>query len=492
MNHPHQVAFSAEFPAQSLDALSFDFATLALAYRNGLTPQALIDEVYRRLARNPADHVWTHVVPHADALAQVQRLTERARAGAALPLYGLPFGVKDNIDVAGLPTSAACASFAYTATRTAAVVERLQAAGAILIGKQNMDQFATGLVGIRAPHGYCRNPFDRRYIPGGSSSGSAVAVSSGQVSFSIGSDTGGSGRVPAALNNIIGLKPTPGLVSSYGFLYCNRSFDVPPVFALTTEDAYAVLGVIEGHDARDIYSVAAPRTVPQQALPQAFRFGLPAARHLTFFGDQLAEAQFARAVEHLRALGGEPVEIDFQPFLDAGKLVFNSPFIAERWLTYGATVESDAADVHPAVRQAILASQQYSAADTFAALYRLEEYKQLAWRELDKVDVLVVPTCGTIYRCDEVEADPMQRNTNLGYYTYFANPLSLCAISTPAGLRPDGLPFGVSFLAKPFEDARLFAYSRALHAATGGTLGAGPHPYAGIPANPDSSLRLQA
>ncbi|UCV08225.1 allophanate hydrolase [Dechloromonas denitrificans] len=457
--------------------LSLDFASLQNQYGNGLSAVALIDEIYRRLRQHEGDQVWTFVVPREQALLDTERIAALASTGATLPLYGLPFGVKDNIDVAGLPTSAGCGSFTYVAQRTATVVEKLRAAGAILIGKQNMDQFATGLVGIRSPHGYCRNPFDQRYIPGGSSSGSAVAVSTGQVSFSIGSDTGGSGRVPAALNNIIGLKPTPGLVSTYGFLPCNRSFDLPPVFALTTDDAYRVLDAIRGYDDRDIFSVDAPATNAVRQLDEGgFRFGLPAPRQLDFFGDRIAKAQFASAVDHLSELGGEPVEIDFEPFLEAGKLVFDSAFIAERWLTYGAIADSGSSDIHPAVQQSLQASKQYDAADAFQALYRLEELKRAAYDQLAKVDFLAVPTCGTIYRCDEVEADPLRLNTHLGYYTYFANPLRLCAISVPAGLRTDGLPFGVSLLAKPFEDARLRNYAHRLHASFGGKLGATEHP----------------
>lgn len=463
------------------DQLSLDFATLSAAYRDGLSPRELVAEVYRRIHAGRDQHVWTWLLPQEQVEAQALRLQQARAAGTVLPLFGRPFGVKDNIDVDGVPTSAGCASFSYTATRTAQVVERLQAAGAILIGKQNMDQFATGLVGIRSPQGYCRNPFNPDYIPGGSSSGSAVAVSSGHVSFSIGSDTGGSGRVPAALNNIVGLKPTPGRVSSHGFLYCNRSFDVPPVFALTSDDAYAVLEVVEGHDPRDLYSAPAASyagDAATAALPAAFRFGLPGSDHLHFFGDQLAQAQFERAVRHLIDLGGTPVEIDFTPFAQAGQLVFNSAFIAERWLSYGAAAaRTEDAAVHPAVRQAILAAQGYSAADAYAAQYALAGYQQQAWRELAKVDVLALPTAATIYRCDQVEADPLRLNSNLGYYTYFANPLRLCAISVPAGLRPDGLPFGLCLLAKPFEDRRLLPYARALHEAVGGQLGAGAHAY---------------
>lgn len=464
-----------DFPLIDVQTLSFDFPALAAAYRGGLSPQDVIEEVYRRIDCHRDQHIWTFRIAKERVVEQARRLEQALSGGAVLPLFGLPFGVKDNIDVEGLPTGAGCAAFTYTATRTAHVVARLQAAGAILIGKQNMDQFATGLVGIRSPQGYCRNAFDPDYIPGGSSSGSAVAVASGQVSFSIGSDTGGSGRVPAALNNIVGLKPTPGRVSSDGFLYCNHSFDVPPVFALTAEDAFSVLKVIEGYDARDRYSVTAPDDAPAAALPRPFRFGLPSEKYLHFFGDALAQDRFEAATDHLRMLGGTAVEIDFEPFVAAGKLVFNSAFIAERWLTYGAIAEAGGPHVDPAVRRAILAAKQYSAADAFAAIYALQDYQRHAWQVLDTVDVLVLPTAPTIYRIDEVEADPAALNANMGYYTYFANPLRLCAISVPGGIRPDGLPFGVCLLAKPFNDKQLLPYAKALHGAIGGKLGATAH-----------------
>ena len=467
-----------DFSAGDLAALSFDFASVRAAYRQGVRVAALVREVHARLMRDDNEHVWTHVIALDALLERAQELERLRQDGVALPLFGIPYGVKGNIDGAGLPTTAGCAGFGYVAERTAAVVERLHRAGAILIGKQNMDQFATGLVGIRSPHGYCRNSFDRRYIPGGSSSGSAVAVSSGHVGFSIGSDTGGSGRVPAALNNIVGPKPTPGRVSTYGFLYCNRSFDVAPVFALTTDDAYDVLDVIEGQDARDPYSHAVPAESAATQVAPGFRFAIPDARHLEFFGDEQARRQFAAAVGRLVERGGTAVEVDFAPFLEAGRMVFNSPLIAERWLTYGAFCAQGSDDLDPNVRQAILAAQQYSAADAHAQQYRLQELQRQVHAGLADLAFLLVPTCGTIYRCDEVEADPVRLNTNLGYYTYFANPLRLCAISVPAGLRGDGLPFGACLLAPADADRRLQSYANALHAAFGGNLGATRHAFA--------------
>ncbi|WP_438392022.1 allophanate hydrolase [Caballeronia sp. DA-9] len=453
-------------------SLSLDFNSLKRAYADGSwTPSSVIDEVYGRLAHRAGDHVWTHVVPREVALAAAARF-ERSRAGgSSLPLYGIPFGVKDNIDAAGLPTTAGCPAFGYEATQSAVVIERLEAAGAILIGKQSMDQFATGLVGIRSLSGYCRNPFDSRYIPGGSSSGSAVAVSTGQVSFSIGSDTGGSGRVPAALNNIVGLKPTPGLVSMRGFVYCNRSFDVAPVFALTVQNAADVLDVIAGSDPTDPFSVDHPSATAHRGTTP-LRFGVPHAEDLKFFGNDAAHSSYLASLDVLRSLGAQEVRIDYKPFVDAGRLVFGSAFIAERWLTYRDVISRYPDSVHPAVRASIEAAQNYSAADAFQALYTQRTLTRYAAQLFQTIDFLALPTVPTIYRCDDVERDPQSLNANMGYYTYFANPLNLAAMSVPAGFTPDGLPFGLSLVGPAFSERALVSTGRRIEKAIAGSLGA--------------------
>ncbi|MFT7772227.1 allophanate hydrolase [Roseateles sp.] len=464
---------------------SFDFKTLARAYATrDLTPGQLVDELLRCLAARGDDKVWLHRATEAELRQQARDLEARRARGEALPLYGLPFGVKDNIDVAGWPTSAGCAAFAYVPTRSAAVVEKLQAAGALLVGKQNMDQFATGLVGVRTTTGHCANAIDARVVPGGSSSGSAVAVAAGVVSFSIGSDTGGSGRVPGALNNVVGLKPTPGAASTRGFLYCNRSFDVPPVFALTVDDAYAVLQQIVGPDDEDPYTSQHLPTEPTAwqpgALPARWRFAVPAAPHLDFFGDDAQRRAWERTLDVLTALGGEREEIDFAPFLEAGRLVFGGPLIAERWLTYGRTVEQHPGAVHPAVKQALLASRDYSAADTFGALYRLRTLQREVGRRL-RDTLLVTPTVGRIPTVAEVDAEPMLANSRMGHYTYFANPLRLAAVSVPAGWRDDGLPFGLQIVGPSFSERPIGALARAVQQRLGGRLGASGHRLGNIP-----------
>ncbi len=457
--------------------ISLDITTLSRAYAtHDLTPTALVAELLRRLAARGDDKVWLHLAPAEELRARAAALEARHARGERLPLYGIPFGVKDNIDVAGWPTSAGCAEFRYVAQRSASVVERLLDAGALLVGKQNMDQFATGLVGVRTTTGHCANAIDARYVPGGSSSGSAVAVAAGLASFSIGSDTGGSGRVPAACNNVVGLKPTPGAVSTRGFLYCNRSFDVPPVFALTVGDAWRVLEEIVGFDAEDPYaSTEAPaeraawRPAP---LPRHWTYAMPRAHQLEFFGDERQRAAFATAREHLHALGGQAVEIDFEPFLEAGRMVFQSALVAERWTTYGAAIERHPEAVHPAVLQAISNARRHGAADAFATLYRLRELQRHAQRALAETGLLVTPTIATLPTCAEVEAEPIAANTRMGHYTYFANPLRLATVAVPAGWRDDGLPFGLSISGPSFSEARIGAVAQALQARVGGRLGA--------------------
>lgn len=457
-----------------ITALSLDCNTLFKAYSDkSVSPVEVIDEVYRRIAAQGDDKVWLHLVPLEQA-RQRAALVERRYAGRQKPaLYGLPYGLKDNIHVAGLPTSAACAGLCEVASESATIVGKLDRAGAILIGKQNLDQFATGLVGIRNPSGYCRNALNADYIPGGSSSGSAVAVAKGLVSFSIGSDTGGSGRVPAALNNIVGLKATPGLVSNYGFLCNNRTFDVAPVFALTVPDANAVLEVIAGYDSLDPFS-SRRRLLPLSAAQRQgyFRFAVPRERQLEFFGDRQAEFQYAQALATLRALGGIPVEIDFSPFIEASNTIFNSPFIVERAMTYGPIARLHPTAIHPAVQSALDAAEDYSAQDVFRSLYRLSELRQIAHAMLAEVEFLALPTAGTIYRCADVEADPIRLNANMGYYTYFANPLHLSVVSVPAGIRSDGLAFGLSLVAGPWREKTLHHLGLRFHRATGGRLGA--------------------
>jgi allophanate hydrolase len=439
--------------------MRMDIAGLGTAYAQGeTTPEAVIDEVYRRIAALGERPVWIALVPKEQALAA---LAARRAAGGVQPLFGVPFAVKDNIDVAGLPTTAACPDFAYVPTRSAHVVERLQAAGAILIGKTNLDQFATGLVGTRSPYGICSSVFDPAYISGGSSSGSAVAVAAGLVSFALGTDTAGSGRVPAAFNNIVGLKPTKGLLSARGVVPACRSQDCVSILAGTVGDAALVLEAASGFDPEDAFS----RTVsPPPPLPEAWRFGVPATG-LEFFGDGEAEALFGAAVERMKRLGGQAVEIDFTPFRDAARLLYSGPWVAERLAAIRDFAEAKPDSLDPVVGRIILGAGGISAVAAFEGFYRLAELTRAAEAQWARMDVMLLPTTGTTYRIDEIRADPITLNSNLGLYTNFVNLMDLSALAVPGGFRPNGLPFGVSLIGRAGADFELARLGDLLHRA---------------------------
>jgi allophanate hydrolase len=416
------------------------------AYRAGtLDVRQVIEEVLKRIAAAGDDKVWISRETDTGLRAQAASLAVRRGEIETLPLYGVPFAVKDNIDVAGLTTTAACPGFAYEAKTSAEIVQRLVDAGAIVVGKTNLDQFATGLVGVRSPYGVPRNPFNADYIPGGSSSGSAVAVSSGLVSFSLGTDTAGSGRVPAGFNNIVGLKPTPGLLSNDGVVPACRSLDCVSVFALCCADADAVLGV-----------ACSPRTTP--AIGKTFRFGVP--RPLEFFGDDAYATLYAEAVEKLKALGGTAVEFDYAPFCDAAQLLYSGPWVAERTAAVGAFIEgaADNAGVWPTTRQIVLGGRKYSAVDAFEGQYKLAELKARAAAEMQGLDFLALPTAGTIYRLSDLEREPVLYNSHLGHYTNFVNFFGLAGLALPVGFRPDGLPFGITLIGRAFTERTLLAF----------------------------------
>ena len=431
-------------------------APLLAAYAEGSrTPAAVLRELYVTLARRGNDHVWIHVLPIEDALRQLEDAEGRHRTGAALPLFGVPFAIKDNIDVAGHPTTAGCPAFAYKPEVTATVVRRLREAGAILVGKTNLDQFATGLTGARSPYGALSSVFDPEYIAGGSSSGSAVAVAARLVAFALGTDTAGSGRVPAAFNGIAGLKPTRGLLSTAGVMPACRSLDCVSILARTVEDAARVLDVARGPDAADPYSRAP--AAPPAPLGVGFRFGVPAAPQLEFFGDEAAARLYERGLERLEGLGGRRVTIDLAPFRAAGDLLYSGPWLAERLAALGSFFDAHPEEIHPVVRSIVGRASTMTAVEVFAGMYRLEDLRRQAAAQWAGMDVLALPTTGTIYRHAMVEADPVRLNSNLGYYTNFVNLLDCCALAVPAGTRPSGLPFGISLIAPAFHDERLIA-----------------------------------
>jgi len=426
-------------------------AGLRNRYKTGeSTPAQVIEEIYSRIRSEGERPIWISLVDEKQAI-------ERARTvDVALPLAGVPFAVKDNFDVAGMTTTAGCPSFAYQPDRTAPSVQRLLDAGAILVGKANMDQFATGLVGVRSPYGACSSVYDSRYISGGSSSGSAVAVAKGLCAFSYGTDTAGSGRVPAAFNNLIGLKPTRGLLSTSSVVPACRSLDCVSIFARNAVDAHAVWNIAKGFDADDPYSRAFPAGAGAAPwISGGLRFGVPHESQLKFFGDEDTPLLYRKAIERLEAVGGTAVRIDFTVFREAAELLYSGPWVAERFAAVGEFLRMQSEGVNEVVKNIILGATKYSAADAYRSAYVLETLKQRAAEQWAQMDVLVLPTSGTIYRREAVIADPIRLNSNLGFYTNFVNLMDLAAIAVPAGFRRDGLPFGVSLIGPAFSDEAL-------------------------------------
>ncbi len=462
---------------------TLDLQGLAARYRAGsLRPRQLVEGLLERIERRGDDKVWIHRVPREALLARAGELEQRGPEG--LPLYGIPFAIKDNIDLAGHPTSAACPGFRYLAKASAAVVERLLTAGAIALGKTNLDQFATGLVGVRSPYGVPGNSFDPAFVPGGSSSGSAIAVACGLASFSLGTDTAGSGRVPAAFNNLAGLKPTRGLLSTSGVVPACRSLDCVSIFALTAADAAQVLRSARGFDAVDPFSRHGAS--PAHAMPRSFagcRIGVPRDDQLQFFGNPETPLLFAGFVDELVRLGGEKVAVDFTPFLETARLLYEGPWVAERYVAIRDFFDKTPEALHPVTRGITAGATRHSAIDTFSAYYRLKALRRQTAPVWDSIDVLVTPTAGTLYKIAEVEADPIKLNSNLGYYTNFMNLLDLSAIAVPAGFQKNGLPFGATLAAPAFADEDLCVLGGVAQRAMVKTMGA-----TGLPL-PEHSIR---
>jgi allophanate hydrolase len=445
------------------------------AYLGGASPRALLAARVARLGR-AADAVWIHRADAASLEWQLAALEAReAAAGsraellATLPLFGVPFAVKDNIDVAGMPTTAACPAFARQPESSAQAVQRLLDAGAVCLGKTNLDQFATGLVGARSPYGRPASAFDAQRVSGGSSSGSAVAVARAEVPFSLGTDTAGSGRVPAGFNNLVGLKPTPGRVGTSGVVPACRTLDCVSVFALTVEDAATVLALIEGPDPKDPYSAFVPGPARLPARP--LRLGVPQAPEL----DGEYAAAWPQALTQARALGHEIVPIDFAPLHAVADLLYNGPWVAERHAVVQALLEAEPEALEPTVRQVIEGALGRTATETFRAQYSLRAAQRDAvalWQGAQGLDLLMVPTAPGHPGFAALEADPVGVNARLGCYTNFVNLLGWCALALPAGLTADGLPFGTTFIAPGGADAALAAFGQAWQRACGLPLGA--------------------
>lgn len=442
----------------------FTIAALLAAYREGRRTPAQVLAPFIALAGKPeaiapADPAFISRATEAQLLEQLRRL--EGQSPDSLPLYGIPFAVKDNIDVAGMPTTAACPAFAYVPERSATVVRRLTDAGAIVVGKTNLDQFATGLVGARSPYGAPSSTFSARHVSGGSSSGSAVTVARGEVCFSLGTDTAGSGRVPAGFNNLVGLKPTPGLAPTTGVLPACLTLDCVSIFALTATDAARVLAVMEGPEAgAPVFNSFTPQP-PRWPSQQALRVGVPTAPE--FFGDQAHAQAFEQAQalwSGLEDTEGRPwrvefVPVDLTPFLAVARLLYEGPWVAERYAAIRPFIEQHADEMNPVVRGIVEQARQHDAAHAFDALYRMKTLAAQTAPVWQGIDLLLVPTTPTHPTHEAVAADPVGRNAQLGTYTNFVNLLGLAALALPAGLLPSGMPFGITLIAPGGRDAAL-------------------------------------
>ncbi|MDR0932582.1 MAG: allophanate hydrolase [Victivallales bacterium] len=431
--------------------MNLDISYLLNSYRNGsLSVRQVITDLGIAAAKAPSE-IWIFRLASEQLESYLVNL--ESRSPDSLPLYGIPFAIKDNIDLSGVPTTAACPAYAYNPTCSAHVVELLIQAGAIPIGKTNMDQFATGLVGVRSPYGAVPNKLSPGYISGGSSSGSAAALSYELVSFSLGTDTAGSGRIPAAFNELFGVKPSKGALSTFGVVPACRSLDCVSIFARNCADARMLFELCADYDRKDPYSRKFSKT--DTPLPLNWKFAVPQKEQLNFFGNRAYKEAFSAAVHCLKAAGGTAVEIDFSPFMEAARLLYNGPWVYERYSAVGKFIETHPGEVLPVIRQIITPTAAMHPSEVFDGFHKLQELKAIADRELAKADLLLTPTAGTIYQIDEVCVDPIQLNSNLGYYTNYMNLLDYCAIAVPME-RADGLPFGITLTAPAGAEQRLF------------------------------------
>ncbi|VVO35718.1 Allophanate hydrolase [Pseudomonas fluorescens] len=449
--------------------INLQLDALRSAYRDGSTTprQLLLSLRDKAAALNPDYHLFIHLLNVEELEPYLAALD--GRDIDSLPLYGVPFAIKDNIDLAGIPTTAACPAFAYVPERSATIVEQLLALGAVPLGKTNLDQFATGLNGSRSPYGACPNSVLPEYPSGGSSAGSSLAVALGVASFSLGTDTAGSGRVPAGLNNLVGMKATKGLISTAGVVPACRTQDCVTTFTATAREASQLLALTAKLDPRDEYSRSNPLWNDGSAFgaPRPFRFGVPRAQDLEFFGCAEGPALFGDAIDELKRLGGEAVELDLTPFLEAARLLYEGPWVAERYSVAGELMEQNPEAVLPVIRAVLAKAPAVSGVQTFRAQYRLQALKALCDKALENLDCVITPTIGRPVTLAELEAEPVLRNSELGYYTNFMNLLDYAAIAVPSGFMGNGLPWGVTLFGRAFTDQYLLSVADGLQRQQG-------------------------
>ncbi|WP_295894625.1 allophanate hydrolase [uncultured Vibrio sp.] len=426
------------------------------AYRSGEIHVAEFLRAKLDAVRADNSNAWISVISDQQLDAYLNNLA--AQESESLPLYGVPFAIKDNIDLEGLDTTAGCAAYRYQPSESAYVVQQLINAGAVPLGKTSLDQFATGLVGTRSPWGAVNNSFNPEYISGGSSSGSAVSVASNQVYFALGTDTAGSGRVPAAFNNLYGLKPTKGLISCSGVVPACRTLDCVTFFAKSAQDLATLYQVGASYDAKDCFAREAVEQGREERKQfSGLRVGIPADDQLEFFGNEEYRALYAQAVSRIESLGGEVIPFDLTPFLQAANLLYQGPWVAERYAAIETFFDGNQEQCLEVIQTIVGGAKSLSAADTFKAIYQLQAFKVQCDQLMESVDVVLTPTAGTIYTIDDVNSDPIALNSHLGYYTNFMNLLDYSAIAMPSGFTGAGLPFGVTLFAQVFQDEALIS-----------------------------------
>ena len=451
-----------------MNQIPLTIPSLRKVYQNGTTPADIIEQVFDKIDEVNDPGIFITLFDKDALLEDAKQLGE---FDPSKPLWGVPFAIKDNIDAEGYETTAACPAYAYTPEEDAFLVKELKKAGALLIGKTNLDQFATGLVGVRTPYGAPLNSIDPKIVPGGSSGGSGVAVGHGIVSFSLGTDTAGSGRVPAALNNIVGLKPTLGAFSASGVVPACRSIETVSIFALTVEDAYTAFEVANSYDPDDAYAreiALRPLTQPKSDLV----VGIPSQSSIKFMGDKAQEASFYDSVDVLKSQGYTIIEIDFEPFYEIANMLYYGSWVAERYTVIEDLLEKDPNAILPVTKKIITLAESRSAADAFKGFYKLKELSRLVEPQLDAVDILCVPSIPTFYSVDDLENDPITPNNNFGTYTNFVNLMDMCGIAVPTPSRSDGRPGSVTLLAPKGEDALVASVGLSIEAEGARNLGA--------------------
>ncbi|BAK73694.1 allophanate hydrolase [Arcobacter sp. L] len=436
--------------------MNLNIKDLRAKYLSGeVTVKEVISSIFEKIEQTRDSNIWIYTLTEEELSPYLKNLENKNIED--LPLYGIPFAIKDNIDLVNIPTTAACPEFSYTPKKSAFVVEKLVKAGAIPIGKTNLDQFATGLVGTRSPYGACKNSINKDYISGGSSSGSAVAVALEMASFSLGTDTAGSGRVPAAFNNLIGLKATKGVISTSGVVPACRSLDCVTVFAKELDGIKKIFEIVNAYDEEDIYSRAYEKNEFEKK--SKFSFAIPKKEQLKFFGDEEAKNLFDEAVKKFESLGGKAFEIDYEPFNESANLLYSGPWVVERFIAIKEVITKTPQVVEQTVRKIISGGENINAINYFESEYILKKNRKKAEKFFEEFEFMLTPTTGTIYKIEEVNNNPIELNTNLGYYTNYMNLLDLSAIAVPAGFRKNGLPFGVTVVAKNFEEEKLLSYA---------------------------------